>query len=530
MRKNPILEMRLSLFTVIYSIFMMIILSSAVEAVANDLNSTNYTVANSSGLRWDNIRDPMGGIPFVFGAIGASDYSTVDGALDGHQINARAGLSYYLPDRSWVFDGSFGFQHGKIQAVDSSLLAGVLEGAARYRFYAYWHAGPILNIFVGNGDTFGSSSSLLTSFMGVEIARDLPLESNILRMSFRAMTDLSIPDVRANIVMLNFGWSFPIGRTAPDVIVKLEEARGIHRKTYGTTDSPILVEQDVDTQELSEPLDLEIEEETLAGPNDIYPKTRNPAAKVEDLAVASVNLPRDSKKISVRRRGALEKKPHSNEVSLAQELASNNKPNFANENVVAQGRTENSNEDSYSAVPVVKGNSDEISSSAAAPNRKSESLETLKRSENTSEQSDQNGENSISRKEAKLVSIQVADFGIGRVVPRKGQERKLERLGQALAQNRHLFDRIEVIGHADSNGKKKNLKRVAEYRARGVMEIFAKSGLPRSVMSSKGQGDSSTIGNGKRQRLSAKNRRVEVQFFGAHAPKELNRLVERMIK
>ena len=93
-----------------------------------------------------------------------------------------------------------------------------------------------------------------------------------------------------------------------------------------------------------------------------------------------------------------------------------------------------------------------------------------------------------------------------------------------------LFDRIVVVGHADSNGQKENLSKVAEYRARGVLEIFVKSGLPRSVLKSQGLGDENTLGQANWDRLSSRNRRVELSFHGVHSPKELNRLVERILK
>ncbi len=432
-------------------------------AIALEDSSSSYTVAGANQIGWDNVRDPMGGIPFLQGALGAADYDTVDGIFNGHQLNIRAGLSHYLPDRTWVFDGAFGIHHARIDSADSSLLAFVAEGAARYRFLAYWSTGPILNTYIGNGATFQLNSGLLTSFLGVEFARDIPLESNILRLSFRMMTDINVPDVRANMMMLNFAWSFPIGRTAPAVIASLEEQRGI-RRARRDDDGPVLIEEPVEFGAISEPLVLEMEEEHASRPEEIY-KVTPPSQedRVEDLAVASISKASSS----------------------------------------------------YDSVPLVTGDPDKLSTRAAAKGE-GEIAETH-------ELEKPKGPGGVLR-------VKVADFGVGRVVPKKGQEQKIGRLGQALVQNRHLFERIEVIGHADPNGKKKNLDKVAQYRARGVMEMLAKSGVPRSILKNHGLGNVSTIGSGKWGRLNGQSRRAELHFHGVHSPKELNRLVERALQ
>ncbi len=64
----------------------------------------------------------------------------------------------------------------------------------------------------------------------------------------------------------------------------------------------------------------------------------------------------------------------------------------------------------------------------------------------------------------------------------------LKRLARALAANRHLFDRVEVIGHADQRGPDRYNDVLSKRRARAISDALVSSGISPKQLITEGRG------------------------------------------
>lgn len=102
----------------------------------------------------------------------------------------------------------------------------------------------------------------------------------------------------------------------------------------------------------------------------------------------------------------------------------------------------------------------------------------------------------------------------------------LRRLARALSANRHLFDRVEVVGHADQRGPDLYNNRLSVRRARAISESLLAAGLHRDQLVTEGRGESDLISNSMTPSALQRNRRVELQFQGVKNQEALKNIID----
>ncbi len=88
-------------------------------------------------------------------------------------------------------------------------------------------------------------------------------------------------------------------------------------------------------------------------------------------------------------------------------------------------------------------------------------------------------------------------------------------IDDALAKMRALnVEQIIATGHADSRGTDKYNQALSERRAATVKNYMISQGIPASMISSQGKGESQPVATNKTDAGRAKNRRVDIEFKG----------------
>ncbi len=111
-----------------------------------------------------------------------------------------------------------------------------------------------------------------------------------------------------------------------------------------------------------------------------------------------------------------------------------------------------------------------------------------------------------------------------REVPQSHHE-KLAKLGALLEQNQNLFERVELIGHADKTGPTEVNEMISVERAQSVREVLAQAGLANEKISIVGRGDLEPLIQSVWPHDLQANRRVEIRFYGV---KDMARLESLM--
>ncbi len=102
----------------------------------------------------------------------------------------------------------------------------------------------------------------------------------------------------------------------------------------------------------------------------------------------------------------------------------------------------------------------------------------------------------------------------------------LRRLARALSDNRHLFDRIEVIGHADQRGSDAYNRKLSARRAQAISNTLATAGLNVGQLRAQGRGESELLSRSMNPLALQKNRRVQLEFHGVKNNQALKNVVE----
>lgn len=102
----------------------------------------------------------------------------------------------------------------------------------------------------------------------------------------------------------------------------------------------------------------------------------------------------------------------------------------------------------------------------------------------------------------------------------------MKKLALVLANNKDLYKRVEVIGHADHRGTEKYNKKLSKNRAINVAAELKKAGLDNTYIETEGAGYSQPRVLGNNADALAKNRRVELKFIGVQDEKALNKLLQ----
>lgn len=107
-----------------------------------------------------------------------------------------------------------------------------------------------------------------------------------------------------------------------------------------------------------------------------------------------------------------------------------------------------------------------------------------------------------------------------------GSQQYLSHLARALSANRQLFDRVEVIGHADQRGTENYNEGLSKRRARAIADTLVASGISPSQLVLEGRGEKDLLSNSMSPAALLRNRRVELRFEGVKNPEALKNVIE----
>ena len=102
----------------------------------------------------------------------------------------------------------------------------------------------------------------------------------------------------------------------------------------------------------------------------------------------------------------------------------------------------------------------------------------------------------------------------------------LKRLSRALAANRQLFDKVEVVGHADQRGTDKYNDGLSKRRARAISEVLVTTGISPKQLITEGRGEHELLSNSMAPAALLRNRRVELQFHGVKNQEALKNVID----
>lgn len=102
----------------------------------------------------------------------------------------------------------------------------------------------------------------------------------------------------------------------------------------------------------------------------------------------------------------------------------------------------------------------------------------------------------------------------------------LNRLARALAANRELFERVNVIGHTDQRGTTAYNFRLSDNRAKSIANSLMAAGINKSQISTVGKGKSELLTASFSPAALARNRRVELQFEGVKNQSALKNVID----
>ncbi len=169
---------------------------------------SDYLYSNSDA------RNPDGLWLFLGSNLGIVDLkdSTSLPNRDGHQINFKVLGSLYEPEKRFIYDLGIGFQSNRTSAqnINVNTQSFFIDANARYRFAEQWSAGPVVNILLGNKNTFADSKKVMATFIGGTVHYETALDNQwIFRVGGRILTDVDVSSRRVNKYLLDFQVGFP---------------------------------------------------------------------------------------------------------------------------------------------------------------------------------------------------------------------------------------------------------------------------------------------------------------------------------
>lgn len=108
----------------------------------------------------------------------------------------------------------------------------------------------------------------------------------------------------------------------------------------------------------------------------------------------------------------------------------------------------------------------------------------------------------------------------------RGSQQYLRRLARALAANRHLFDKMEIVGHADQRGTERYNDRLSKRRARSIADTMISAGISRSQVKTDGLGESTPLSTSMAPSALLRNRRAVMEFEGVKNAEALKNIIE----
>lgn len=105
-------------------------------------------------------------------------------------------------------------------------------------------------------------------------------------------------------------------------------------------------------------------------------------------------------------------------------------------------------------------------------------------------------------------------------------QKYLKRLARALADNHHLFDHLEVVGHTDQRGPDGYNQKLSLRRAQTISNTLISAGLSKSQVVSAGRGKRDLLSHEMSPLALLKNRRVQIEFRGVKNPEALKNIID----
>jgi outer membrane protein OmpA-like peptidoglycan-associated protein len=102
----------------------------------------------------------------------------------------------------------------------------------------------------------------------------------------------------------------------------------------------------------------------------------------------------------------------------------------------------------------------------------------------------------------------------------------LGRLARALAANRQLFDKVEVIGHTDQRGTSPYNMKLSSRRAMSIENSLVSAGINKKQIQTVAKGKTELLSESMAPASLARNRRVELQFTGVKNQEALKNVID----
>lgn len=110
----------------------------------------------------------------------------------------------------------------------------------------------------------------------------------------------------------------------------------------------------------------------------------------------------------------------------------------------------------------------------------------------------------------------------------EGSQQYLRRLAQVLADNHHLFERVQVVGHTDQRGTDLYNDRLSIRRADTILNALVKAGVTKGQINAIGKGKTELLTQSMAPSALARNRRVQLQFEGVKNQVALKHLIDSL--
>ncbi len=119
-------------------------------------------------------------------------------------------------------------------------------------------------------------------------------------------------------------------------------------------------------------------------------------------------------------------------------------------------------------------------------------------------------------------------FQSGTVIFDQLSKKNMNRVANALSRNAGLYDRIEVVGHADRRGSTPSNLALSERRAITVARALAFAGVPKSKILENWKGEADPLSHASTPSALRLNRRVELRLHGVKDKEKLNEVLSAL--
>lgn len=124
----------------------------------------------------------------------------------------------------------------------------------------------------------------------------------------------------------------------------------------------------------------------------------------------------------------------------------------------------------------------------------------------------------------------LAHFATGSTRLVKNSGTYVKRLARALADNHQLFERVEVIGHADQRGTHKVNDKLSMRRAQAISEKLVAAGVKASQVVTEGKGKRQLLTHSNKPAALQLNRRVQLEFVGVKNREALKNVIDSVAR